>query len=91
VSNRLRLMESLGAAPQLGDMSVEEYLAAMEQFGVEGRARQAVLARDVHTLYALEQTRSKMICMIATPGGEEEQDAPQPDDVSEPGEEPAEE
>ncbi len=32
-----------------------------------------------------------MICMIATPGSEEEQDAPQQDDVSEPGEEPLEE
>lgn len=91
MSNLVRFMESLGAAPQLGDMSVEEYVAAMEQFGVEGTAKQAVLGRDVQALYALEQVRSKMICMIATPGGEEEREAPQQDDAFEPGEEPDEE
>lgn len=91
MSNLVRFMESLGAAPQLGGMSVEEYVAAMEQFGVEDAAKQAVLGRDVKALYALEQVRTKMICMIATPGSEEEQDAPQQDDVSEPGEEPLEE
>lgn len=91
VSNLVRLMESLGAVPHLGNMSVEQYVAAMEEFDIQGPARQAVLDRDVRALCVLEQARSTMICMIATPNGEEEQDAPQQDDVSEPGEEQHEE
>jgi GGDEF domain-containing protein len=91
VSNLIRFMESLGGSPLVARMSVDEFVAAMDQHNVAEASRQALLNRDIQAICELENARGVMFCMIATPDGAEEQDLPEQDDVPEPGEEQREE
>lgn len=88
MSNVIRFMELLGAAAPVGNLASERYLAVLDQLEIVGESRRALLDRDVQAICDLENARPKMVCMIATPDGAEEQDIPeQQDDAPDAGEE----
>jgi hypothetical protein len=68
-------------------MSVDEFVAAMEEYDIAQPSRQALLERNIGALCEIENARGVMFCMIATPDGSEERNLPEQDDAPEPDEE----
>jgi hypothetical protein len=68
-------------------MSVDEFVAAMDEYDIAQPSRQALLERDIQAICEFEKARDVMFCMIATPDGSEERNLPEQEDAPEPDEE----
>ena len=93
MSNVIAFLEKMGNNAALAHQSPDDYVAAVDQLGLDDAPRQALLDRDASALNGLLGGRMKMMCLLLPADGEEPQqgeeqpdgdgDAPAQDDKKE--------
>jgi hypothetical protein len=74
MSNAIQFLEAVGCHPALIQRSAEAYAEEVAALELDEAQRQALLKKDHATLNNLLNGRTRMLCAVATPDDESEQE-----------------
>lgn len=80
MSNVIQFLEALSSSSSSVNLSAAEYAASVAALDVDEQQRNALLNRDESALSDLLGGRSKLMCIVFPPDGDEQKDDDQRDE-----------
>ena len=80
MTDAIAFLESLGSQAAMGTHQDEDYASAVALLDVDAPLRAALASRDIAAVGNALEANRVMFCMVATPDGSENQEAPEQED-----------